>query len=88
MGHLKGQDAGRRGLWIAAPLLVCLFCLAPFLLGAVLTGVGIGAAGSFVTDNGLLIALIAVAATLLAFALAFGLRRLLDERRHYANEHH
>ena len=88
MGHLKGQDADRGWMWFAAPPLVCLPCLAPFLLGAVLTGVGIGAAGSFLTDNGFLIAIITAAATLLAFALALGLRRLLDERRHYADEHH
>ena len=75
-------------MWIVAPLLVCLPCLAPLALGAVLTGVGIGTVGSFLTDNGLLLAIITAAATLLAFALAFGLRRLLDGRRHYANEHH
>ncbi|MCH8814005.1 MAG: hypothetical protein IH957_02755 [Chloroflexi bacterium] len=88
MGHLKGQDADRGWMWFAAPLLVCLPCLAPFLLGAVLTGVGIGAAGSFLTDNGFLIAIITAAAIILAFTVALGFSRLLDERRHYADEHH
>ncbi len=75
-------------MWIVAPLLICLPCLATLVLVAVLTGVGIGATGSFLTDNGLLLAIIAVSATLIAIALAFGLRRLLDGRRQHADEHH
>ena len=86
MSQLEGRDDGRGWMWFAAPLLVCLPCLAPFLLGALLTGVGIGAAGSFLTDNGFLIAIITAAAMLLVFALALGFRRLLDERRNYAHE--
>ena len=88
MSQLERQDGDRGWMWFAAPLLVCLPCLAPFLLGALLTGVGVGAAGSFLTDNGFLIVIITAAAMLFVFALALGLRRLFDERRHYANEHH
>ncbi len=42
------ESNGRSGLfWFAAPRAVCLPCLLPFVLGAVLAGVGVGAMGSY-----------------------------------------
>ena len=61
---------------IAAPLLVCLPCLAPFALGTILIGVGAGATGSFFIDNGFLLAILIPAAMLAALVTGLGIARL------------
>ena len=68
---------GKSGLfWFAAPLAICLPCLLPFILAAVLTGVGVGTVGSFLSDNGLLLAILIVFAMLAAFVIGLGISRL------------
>lgn len=67
----------RRGLfWFAAPLAICLPCLLPFIAGAVLTGVGVGAVGSFFSDNAFWLAILIVLAMLVAFVIGLGISRL------------
>ncbi len=69
--------AKKSGLfWFAAPLAICLPCLLPFVLGAVLTGVGIGAVGSFMSDNAFLLAILIVLSTLVALVVGLGIARL------------
>lgn len=73
-----------RPFWLAGPLAVCLPCLAPFLLGALLTALGVGAIGSFFTDNALLLAIVialgVVAALLVGPALKHRIKRLNRNR--------
>lgn len=52
-------------------LAICLPCLIPILVIALLVGGGVGAVGSFLSDHALLVAAIAAAVTL--FALATGM---------------
>ncbi len=70
----KGKKSGL--FWFAAPLAICLPCLLPFILAAVLTGVGVGAVGSFLSDNGLLLAILIAFAMLIAFVIGMGISRL------------
>ncbi len=76
------ESKGKRGLlWFAAPLAICLPCLLPFILAAVLTGVGVGTVGSFLSDNGLLLAILIVFAMLVALVIGLGISRLARWRR-------
>jgi hypothetical protein len=76
------ESKRKRGLlWFAAPLAICLPCLLPFILAAVLTGVGVGAAGSFLSDNGLLLAILIVLAMLVVFVIGLAIARLARWRR-------
>ncbi len=71
------ESKGKSGrFWFAAPLAICLPCLLPFILAAVLTGVGVGTVGSFLSDNGLLLAILIVFAMLAAFVIGLGISRL------------
>lgn len=76
------EAKGKRGpLWFAAPLAICLPCLLPFILAAALTGVGVGAVGSFFSDNAFLLAILIALAMLVAFATGLGIARLARWRR-------
>ncbi len=76
------ESKGKRGLlWFAAPLAICLPCLLPFILAAVLTGIGVGAAGSFLSDNAFLLAILIAFAMLVAFVIGLGISRLRGRRR-------
>lgn len=68
----SGQNFGP-GLLLALGL--CLPCLLPILGIAVLSGVGVGAIGSFLSDNALLIAGIAAVVTLVGMAVGLIVRR-------------
>ena len=90
MGSSDGGDDAedimepkRRGglLWLAAPLAICLPCLLPFILAAVLTGVGVGAVGSFLSDNAFLMAILIVLSMLVALLIGLGIARLGRRRR-------
>ena len=83
MGRDEATDSKpRRGLlWFAAPLAICLPCLLPFAAGAVLTGVGVGAAGSFFSDNAFWLAIAIVLAMLVALVIGLGISRLVRGRR-------
>ena len=71
------KSKGKSGIfWVAAPLAICLPCLLPFVLGAVLTGVGVGAVGSFFSDNAFLLAILIALAMLVAFVIGLGIARL------------
>ncbi len=70
-----GSRRRRALLWLAAPLAVCLPCLLPFIVAAVLAGAGAGAAGSFVSDNALLLAVIAGFATVAVLLIGLGVSR-------------
>ncbi len=71
------ESKGKSGVfWIAAPLAICLPCLLPFVLAAVLTGVGVGAAGSFLSDNAFWLAILIALAMLVAFVIGLGITRL------------
>ncbi len=75
------ESKGKRGLlWFAAPLAICLPCLLPFMLAAVLTGIGVGAVGSFLSDNALLLAILIVLAMLVALVIGLGVSRLTPWR--------
>ena len=56
-------------------------CLLPFILGAVLTGVGIGAAGSFLSDNAFWLAILIVLAMLVALVIGLAIARVARRRR-------
>lgn len=76
------ESKGKRGLlWFAAPLAICLPCLLPFVLAAVLTAVGVGAVGSFLSDNAFWLAILIVLAMLVAFVIGLGISRLRGRRR-------
>ena len=76
------ESKGKSGLfWFAAPLAICLPCLLPFVLAAVLTGVGVGAAGSFLSDNAFWLAILIALAMLVAFVIGLGIARLARWRR-------
>ncbi len=68
------RKSGR--FWFAAPLAICLPCLLPFILVAVLTAVGVGAIGSFLSDNAFLLAILIVLAMLVALVIGLGVSRL------------
>ncbi len=71
------ESKGKRGLlWFAAPLAICLPCLLPFVLAAVLTGVGVGTVGSFLSANAFWLAILIVLAMLAAFVIGLGISRL------------
>ena len=75
------ESKEKRGLlWFAAPLAICLPCLLPFILAAVLTGVGVGAAGSFLSDNAFWLAILIALARLVAFVIGLGISRLRGRR--------
>ncbi len=75
------KSKGKRGLlWFAAPLAICLPCLLPFILAVVLTGVGVGAAGSFLSDNAFWLAILTALAMLVAFVIGLGISRLRGRR--------
>ena len=71
------ESKGKRGLlWFAAPLAICLPCLLPFILAAVLTAVGVGAVGSFLSDNAFLLAILIALAMLVALVIGLAISRL------------
>ncbi len=71
------KSKGKSGIyWFAAPLAICLPCLLPFILAAVLTGVGVGTVGSFFSDNAFLLAIVIVLAMLMALVIGLGISRL------------
>ncbi len=71
------ESKGKSGrFWVVAPLAICLPCLLPFILAAVLTGVGVGTVGSFLSDNAFLLATLIVLAMLVAFVIGLGISRL------------
>ncbi len=71
------ESKGKSGrFWFAAPLIICLPCLLPFILAAVLTAVGVGAAGSFLSDNALWLAIAIALAMLVALVIGLGVSRL------------
>jgi hypothetical protein len=73
---LTDSKRGRSIFWIAAPLAICLPCLLPFVLAAVLTGIGIGAVGTFMSDNAFLLAILIALAMLVAFVIGLVIARL------------
>ena len=76
------ESKGKRGLlWFAAPLAICLPCLLPFILAAVLTAVGVGAVGSFLNDNAFLLAILIAFAMLVALVIGLAISRLARWRR-------
>ena len=76
------ESKGKRGLlWFAAPLAICLPCLLPFILAAVLTGVGVGATGSLLSDNAFWLAILIAFAMLVAFVIGLAIARLARWRR-------
>ena len=76
------KSKGKRGLlWFAAPLAICLPCLLPFILAAVLTGVGVGTVGSFLSDNAFWLAILIILAMLVAFVIGLAIARLARRRR-------
>jgi len=75
----KGKKSGI--FWFAAPLAICLPCLLPFILAAVLTGIGVGTVGSFLSDNAFWLAILIALAMLVAFVLGLGVARLARWRR-------
>lgn len=62
-------------LWFAAPLAICLPCLLPFILAAVLTGVGVGTAGSFFSDNAFFLAIVIALVMLVTLIIGLGISR-------------
>ena len=71
------ESKGKSGrFWLVAPLAICLPCLLPFILAAVLTGVGVSTVGSFLSDNAFLLAILIVLAMLVAFVVGLGISRL------------
>ena len=76
------KSKGKSGIfWFAAPLAICLPCLLPFILAAVLTGVGVGTVGSFLSDNAFLLAIVIALAMLMALVIGLGISRLARARR-------
>ncbi len=71
------KSKGKSGIfWFAAPLAICLPCLLPFAVGAVLTGIGVGAVGSFFSDNAFWLAILIALAMLVTFVIGLGISRL------------
>ncbi len=71
------KSKGKSGIfWFAAPLAICLPCLLPFIGVAVLTGVGVGTVGSFLSDNAFLLAIGIALAMLVASVIGLGISRL------------
>ena len=76
------ESKGKSGIfWFAAPLAICLPCLLPFIMAAVLTAVGVGAVGSFLSDNAFLLAILIVFAMLVALVIGLAIARLARWRR-------
>ena len=76
------KSKGERGLlWFAAPLAICLPCLLPFALAAVLTAVGVGTVGSFLNDNAFLLAILTALAMMVALVIGLVIARLARWRR-------
>ncbi len=76
------ESKGKSGIfWFAAPLAICLPCLLPLILAAVLTAVGVGAVGSFLSDNAFWLAILIVFAMLVAFVIGLAIARLARWRR-------
>ncbi len=73
---MTDSKRGRSLFWFAAPLAICLPCLLPFILAAVLTGVGVGTVGSFLSDNAFLLALLIALAMLVSLVIGLGISRL------------
>ena len=73
---LTDSKPGRSLFWFTAPLAICLPCLLPFILAAVLTGIGVGAVGSFLSDNAFWLAILIALAMLVAFVIGLGIARL------------
>ena len=65
------QNGGVSWLW---GLAICIPCLVPLLVIALVAGGGAGAIGSFLSDNALLVAAIATAAMLVAIAMGLIVR--------------
>ena len=64
---------------LARTIFKLLFAM--LLLAAVLTGVGVGAAGSFLSDNAFWLAILIALAMLVAFVIGLGIARLARWRR-------
>lgn len=79
--EMTNSRRGRGSFWIAAPLALCLPCLLVFVAGAVLTGVGVAAVGSFFSDNAFLLAVVIVLAMLVALVIGLGISRLRGRGR-------
>ncbi len=77
----RQRERARGRFWFAAPLAICLPCLLPFILAAVLTGIGMGTVGSFLSDNAFLLAILIAAAMLVALVIGLGVSRLTRWRR-------
>ena len=76
------ESKGKSGIfWFAAPLAICLPCLLPFIMAAVLTAVGVGTVGSFLSDNAFLLAILIVFAMLVALVIGLAIARLARWRR-------
>ncbi len=75
------ESKEKRGLlWFAAALAICLPCLLPFVLAAVLTAVGVGTVGSFLSDNAFWLTVLIAFAMLVAFVIGLGISRLRGRR--------
>ncbi len=65
------SSSRKGGIGLLLALGICLPCLVPLLVIAVLAGGGVGAIGSFFSDNALLV--LAIAAGVAVCALAMGM---------------
>ena len=70
-------SARNGGLGILVAFGICLPCLLPLLVVALVAGGGTGAIGSFFSDNALLVAIIAAGVTVCALAMGLIVRRAL-----------
>jgi sulfite exporter TauE/SafE len=71
------NSKARRGIFsFATPLAICLPCLRPFILAAVLIGAGVGSVGSFFSDNAFLLAILIALSMLVVFVIGLGVARL------------
>jgi hypothetical protein len=68
------ENGGVSWLW---GLAFCLPCLVPLLVVALIAGGGAGAIGSFLSDNPLLVAIIALGVTVCALTMGLIVRRAL-----------
>lgn len=88
MSSAEEPKPDRRWVLLAAPVAVCLPCLAPLVVAGVLAAMGAGTIASSFTENGLLLAAAATFIALVVIVTTAGLTRLLTRRRRYADEHH
>lgn len=71
------KSKGKLGvLWFAAPLAVCVSCLLPLIAGGLLAGIGVGAVGSFFTNNVLWLAIVASLVALFTLLVGWRVSRL------------